>query len=80
MGLGLPAIHFHDLRAKWATIMLSRGVEPVKVLKLGGWRDLKTAQIYLRKAGIDVRGATDVLDLHYPVNESAPVLAFKPSN
>jgi integrase len=76
MSLGLPTIRFHDLRATWATIMLSRGVEPVKVLKLGGWRDLKTAQIYLRKAGVDVRGSTDVLDLHNPSNESASILSF----
>lgn len=80
IALGLPAIRFHDLRATWATIMLSRGVEPVKVLKLGGWMDLKTAQIYLRKAGVDVRGATDVLDLHNPINESASILDFKSSN
>jgi integrase len=76
MSLGLPTIRFHDLRATLATIMLSRGVEPVKVLKLGGWRDLKTAQIYLRKAGVDVRGSADALDLHNPGNQSAAVLSF----
>lgn len=27
-GLGLPRIRFHDLRASWATIMLSKGIPP----------------------------------------------------
>ena len=26
VGLGLPEIRFHDLRATWATIMLSKGI------------------------------------------------------
>ena len=29
-GLGHPSIRFHDLRATLATIMLSKGVEPIK--------------------------------------------------
>ena len=40
--LGLPDIRFHDLRATWATIMLSKGVEPIKVMSMGGWKDIKT--------------------------------------
>jgi integrase len=75
----LPAIRFHDLRATWATIMLGRGVEPVKVLKLGGWSDIKTMMVYMRKAGVDVRGATNVLDLHDPVSQSAAILPLKQS-
>ena len=63
-GLGLPSIRFHDLRATWATLLLSKGVEPIKVMIMGGWKDLKTMQIYVRKAGVDIKGATDCLDLH----------------
>ena len=63
-GLGLPAIRFHDLRATWATLLLSKGVEPIKVMIMGGWKDLKTMQIYVRKAGVDIAGATDCLDFH----------------
>lgn len=63
-GLGLPSIRFHDLRATWATIMLSRGIEPIKVMIQGGWSDLKTMQIYVRKAGVDIKGSTDNLELH----------------
>ena len=63
-GLGLPAIRFHDLRATWATLLLSKGVEPIKVMIMGGWKDLKTLQIYVRKAGVEMKGATDCLDFH----------------
>lgn len=32
-----------------------------KVMKIGGWKDIKTMQIYLRLAGVDEKGATDGL-------------------
>ncbi len=60
--LGLSEIRFHDLRASWATVMLSKGVEPIKVMAMGGWKDLKTMQIYVRKSGIHIQGITDSLD------------------
>ncbi|MDC1174656.1 tyrosine-type recombinase/integrase [Bacteriovoracaceae bacterium] len=60
--LGLPPIRFHDLRASWATIMLSKGIEPIKVMAMGGWKDLKTMQIYIRKSGIHIQGITDSLN------------------
>lgn len=74
MGIGLSPVRFHDLRATWATIMLSKGVEPIKVMKMGGWKDLKTMMIYARKAGVDIRGMTDCLDLHDPTVRTAQVL------
>ncbi|MBL6990117.1 MAG: hypothetical protein ISR65_10080 [Bacteriovoracaceae bacterium] len=27
----------HDLRATWATLMLSKGIPPIKVMAMGGW-------------------------------------------
>ena len=63
-GLGLTSIRFHDLRATWATLLLSKGVTPIKVMIMGGWKDLKTMQIYVRKAGVDVKGAADCLEFH----------------
>lgn len=62
-GIGLRSIKFHDLRATFATLLLIKGVEPIKVMVLGGWKDLKTMQIYLRTAGVEVKGVTKVLDL-----------------
>jgi len=42
--------------------MLSKGVEPIKVMSMGGWRDLKTMQIYIRKSGINIQGITSHLN------------------
>ena len=36
MGMGLPPIRLHDLRATWATILPSKGIEPIRVMKAGG--------------------------------------------
>lgn len=58
----LPVIRFHDLRASWATVMLSKGIEPIKVMSMGGWKDLKTMQIYIRKSGIHIQGITNSLN------------------
>lgn len=58
----LPQVRFHDLRASWATIMLSKGIEPIKVMSMGGWKDLKTMQIYIRKSGINIQGITNQLN------------------
>lgn len=74
IGLGLPVVRFHDLRATWATLLLGKGVEPAKVMIMGGWNDLKTMMVYMRKAGIDIRGITDCLRLHNPSREPASVL------
>lgn len=60
--INLPSVRFHDLRASWATVMLSKGVEPIKVMSMGGWRDLKTMQIYIRKSGINIQGITTNLN------------------
>ena len=75
-GIGLPQIRFHDLRATWATLMLGKGVEPAKVMVMGGWNDIKTLMVYMRKAGINIRGITDCLKLHNPSQEAGKVLEF----
>jgi integrase len=54
---------FHTLRACFATHLLSTGVEPLKVMRMGGWSDLKTFQIYLRMSGVDVKGVAEALDV-----------------
>jgi integrase len=78
--LGLPRIRFHDLRATWATIMLTKGVEPVKVMKMAGWADIKTMQIYIRKAGVDIKGITNKLDLHEHEYQSAQIFSLPNSH
>jgi integrase len=80
LGMGLPPIRFHDLRATWATILLSKGIEPIRVMKAGGWRDMKTMMYYVRLAGVDIRGMTDVLDLHEPHRTTGQVVPLKRGN
>lgn len=62
IGIESPAV-FHTLRACFATHLLSAGAEATKVMKIGGWRDLKTFQIYVRLAGVDEKGVTDALQV-----------------
>jgi hypothetical protein len=38
---------------------------------------MKTMMIYIRKAGVDIKGCTNVLDLHDPSAEIGKVLQFK---
>lgn len=56
-------IVFHTLRACFATHLLGLGVDSSKVMRMGGWSDLKTFQIYLRLAGVDVKGITCNFDI-----------------
>ncbi|MGZ3686889.1 MAG: tyrosine-type recombinase/integrase [Bdellovibrionota bacterium] len=58
---GLPSVKFHTLRACFATQMLRSGVEAAKVMKICGWKQLKTMQHYVRLAGIEVQGVTEAL-------------------
>ena len=75
--LGLPQVRFHDLRATWATLMLSNGVEAIKVMSMGGWKSLSRLQIYVRKAGVHIKGITDGFDLHNPCQDQAQVVTLK---
>lgn len=60
--IGLPEIRFHDLRASWATMLLVNGLEPVKLMALGGWKELKTLDHYVRLAGVHVKDSLESLN------------------
>lgn len=57
----LPSIRFHTLRACFATQLISGGIPATVVMKIAGWKDMKTMQRYIRMAGIDEAGATEIL-------------------
>ncbi len=60
-GIGLPVVKFHALRACFATQLLAKGTPAAIVMKICGWRDLKTMEFYIRVAGVEEKGATDCL-------------------
>jgi integrase len=61
VGNGLPSIRFHSLRACFATQLIRDGQAPAIVMKICGWKDIKTMQRYIRLAGIEIEGATEGL-------------------
>ena len=61
--IGIREINLHATRACFAVQCLESGVDVATTMKLGGWLSMKSFQHYIRLAGIEVRGATDKLDL-----------------
>lgn len=71
--IGIKPVRFHDLRASFATHLLSNGVGVSRVMKICGWEDTETANHYVRLAGVDIKGATECLSI---LSQEAEVLAF----
>lgn len=61
--IGITEVTFHALRGCFATTLLQKNVDSASIMKVCGWTSLKTMQHYVRLAGIEVRGATDCLDI-----------------
>ncbi len=62
----ISSIKFHDLRATFITNMLAQGVPLVKVMAIVGHKKMETTDIYLRLAGVDIKGATEALGYAVP--------------
>ena len=57
----ISSIKFHTFRACFGTLLISTGIPATVVMKICGWKDMKTMQRYIRLAGIDESGATEKL-------------------
>ena len=60
---GPPKIKFHALRVCFAPQLLAKGTPAAIVMKICGWRDLKTMEFYVRVAGVEEKWATDCLKI-----------------
>jgi integrase len=63
---GITPVKFHDLRATFITNLLARGASLAQVMATVGHNQLKTTNGYLRKAGVEVKGLTDLLGYKLP--------------
>lgn len=76
--IGVTEVKFHDLRATFITNLLSQGVALVKVMAIVGHRKMATTDIYLRLAGVEIKGATDTMGFQLPkVSGGAQVFQFQ---
>lgn len=75
--IGITSVRFHDLRATFITNLLSQGVSLAKVMSIVGHNQIETTNEYLRKAGVDLKDATNSLGYEIPNNSVAQVLGFK---
>lgn len=74
VSIGITPVRFHDLRATFITNLLSRGVSLARVMAVVGHSQIKTTNGYLRKAGVEVKGATESLGYGVPAETGAKVL------
>ncbi len=72
--IGVTAIKFHDLRATFITNLLTRGESLARVMAIVGHADIDTTNVYLRLAGVEIKGATDKLSYEIPTQQPAQIL------
>jgi integrase len=75
-GIGITPVKFHDLRATFITNLLARGESLARVMSIVGHNELKTTNLYLRKAAVDVQGGTNKLGYKVPKVENAEVISL----
>lgn len=72
--IGIPSICFHTLRACFATHLLRAKVPVTDIMSVGGWKELKTMERYIRLSGTDIQGVTDKLSF---ANTHLPSQSFE---
>lgn len=75
--IGVTPIKFHDLRATFITNLLGRGESLGRVMAMVGHNQLKTTNVYLRLAGVEVKGGTEKLGYKLPSGELAEVVQLR---
>src|SRR5690606_32454409 len=75
--LGITEIRFHDLRATFITNLLSRGESLARVMAMVGHADMETTNVYLRKAGIELKDGTEKLGYKLPIFSSENIVQFR---
>ncbi len=75
--IGITPLKFHDLRATFITNLLARGESLARVMSIVGHSQIKTTNVYLRKAGVDVKGGTDKLGYGVPRTEAGKIFDIK---
>jgi integrase len=71
--IGITPIKFHDLRATFITNLLSRGESLARVMAIVGHADIDTTNVYLRLAGVELKGGTDKLGYEIPRDTKATI-------
>lgn len=72
--IGITPVKFHDLRATFITNLLASGVSLARVMAIVGHTQIKTTNGYLRKAGVEIKGATEELTYSVPTTAAGVVL------
>lgn len=76
VAIGVTPVKFHDLRATFITSLLARGESLARVMAIVGHTQIKTTNLYLRKAGVEVKGGTDKLGYKLPDDCGAKILSL----
>jgi integrase len=74
--IGITSVRFHDLRATFITNLLSEGVALAKVMAIVGHSQMETTDYYLRKAGVDLKDATNALGYEIPTFNDSQVVSM----
>lgn len=75
--LEITEIRFHDLRATFITNLLARGESLARVMAIVGHADMETTNVYLRKAGIELKDGTEKLGYKLPTASAENVVQFR---
>lgn len=74
--VGITTVRFHDLRATFITNLLAQGVSLARVMAIVGHNQIDTTNHYLRKAGVELKGATNELGYAIPKTDAGELVSL----